>query len=739
MIEDLVLKSQDSRRSDDQDSPAFRTMEPAARTAMQDGLAMLRRRRWVVLAVLAVSILAALGYIFLSRPLYESDALLVESSDSSGDLNIEQMALQTDTDADKKLQTQVQIIAADSTLLTVVDKLQLQKDPWFYNPHGLSSKIFFWTKRPEPTDNILDGPPGVREAILKKIDKHLKVEVVPRTMVLSVSFRSPSPEMSTKVVNAIVQAYLHRNVEVRFKQMNDASSWLGEQLTGIKANAEGKQSELVKYQKDHNILLLGEDQSTNDITVKLQQLSKELVAAQTDRIMKEAKFRLASTGNPELVAQVAPNSTLSMLRQQEADLTGQYAEAVSKYGVGYPHMAELKERLQTVRNSIQREVHNITESLRLDYNGSQETEQKLSAAVDRQRAEAFKLNSDAVGYEVLEREVVATQELYQGLQEKLQEAGVLAGLKSNNTDVLNWARPSSKPAEPDAMLSLFLGVFGGGLVGCCVAFVLEKIDDKISGADDLEKMTGLPSLVVIPYRRKIKGESTTQFSYDMVTIHRPRSELAEAFRSLRSSLLLSAGTAPRLVIVTSTFPGEGKTTTAVNTALAFAQQGSRVLLIDADLRRPSVHTRLTAPYNGGLSEVLSGQRQLSDVVVPFPELPSLSLLAAGPIPPQPSEMLGSARMREVLEYARAHYDFVVLDSPPVLAVTDAVILSAVADRVVYICREGSTSRHALLRGLSVLGRVNAHFAGLVVNGVNTDGGSRYYYGSKRSRDYYLED
>jgi len=737
MIEDLVLKSQDGR-TDDQESPTLRTIEQAPRTAMQDGLAVLRRRRWVVLGVLGVSLLAALGYIFFSLPLYESAALLVESEDSSSDLNIEQM-VQTDTDEDKKLQTQVQVLTADTTILTAIDQLHLQKDPWFYNPHSLGSKIIFWKKKPEAPENVENGPAMVREAMLKKFNKHLKVEVVPRTMVLTVSFRSPSPEQSTRIVNALVDAYIKRNYQVRFKQMEDASTWLAGQLTGIKSNAETAQSKLVKYQQDHNILLLGEDQTTNDVTVKLQELSKELVAAQTDRIMKEAKFRLASTGNPELVAQVAPNSTLSMLRQQEADLAGQYGEAISKYGVGYPRMAELKERLLTVRNSIQREVQNITESLRLDYNGSQVTEQKLAAAVDRQRTEAFKLNSDAVGYEVLEREVVATQELYQGLQQKLQEAGVLAGLKSNNTDVLNIARPSSEPADPNVPVSLLLAIFGGGIIGCCAAFVLEKVDDKISGADDLEKMTGLPSLVVIPYRKRDKGESTTQFSYDMVTIHRPRSELAEAFRSLRSSLLLSAGTAPRLIIVTSTFPGEGKTTTAVNTALAFAQQGSRVLLIDADLRRPSIHTRLTAPYNGGLSEVLSGQRQLSDVVVPFPELPSLSLLAAGPIPPQPSEMLGSARMREVLEYARAHYDFVVLDSPPVLAVTDAVILSAVADRVVYICREGATSRHALIRGLSVLGRVNAHFAGLVVNGVNTDGGSRYYYGSKRSRDYYLED
>jgi succinoglycan biosynthesis transport protein ExoP len=690
---------------------------------------VLHRRRWIIVAAVVLSLGLAISYCVVVKPRYTATASIAIDPDKTDSLNLQDLGITMPggTDSQTKLETEVRILQSDTLALDVIKKLGLVDEP-----------LFFVSRDGKNLDN-----PKIRSSLLKNWQSSLTVKSVPKTNLIEISFRSKSADISSKAVNALLDCYIERNFRVKYQATMQASDWLTSQLNDIKAKSQESEQKLADYQKKSGILIWGnsDDSGDNIITDKLEELDKALTAAQADRIVKEARYRVALTGNPEALADIVPGSSIQVLRAQQADLNNQYAQATAKYGAAYPRVRQLSVQLQQVQRSLTAEVKNVTDRLRDDYESAKRAETMLNAQMNAQKAEAFKLNEGAVQLEILKREAESNRDLYEGLLKKLKEAGVVAGLKSTNVNVVDYADIPVGPSDPKIPLILALGLGGGLFLGLVGAFAIENLDNTLTSSEDAELYSGLPALVAIPRlnvrsSRRLKGASTEigPADIDRIALNRPRSHAAEAFRALRTALLLSrSGARPKTIVVTSTFPGEGKSTTSLNAAIVLAQNDSRVLLIDADLRRSSLHAKLGVGGQSGLSAVLAGAANLEDAIVPVEQLPNLHLLPGGAVPPYPAELLASATMENVLKRCSEQYDYVIIDTPPVLTVTDAVILASEVDCTLLVMRSGQTGKQALRRTRDLLWRANAKIAGLVVNAVDVDSPDHYYYHYGRSR------
>jgi succinoglycan biosynthesis transport protein ExoP len=379
----------------------------------------------------------------------------------------------------------------------------------------------------------------------------------------------------------------------------------------------------------------------------------------------------------------------------------------------------------------------IVSKVRGQYSAALQRESMLREALDKQKQEANKLNESAIEYTLLKRDVDTNRQLYEGLLQKLKEAGVSAGLKSNNFRIVDSARPPTGPIEPNIPRNLLFAAVLGLASGVGLAFLLEGLDNTVRTTEQAQLISGVASLGMIPLGSKSAREgpnpkrlvlASSKEAVELVTQVRPQSQMAESYRALRTSLLLSSiGAPPKVIMITSALPQEGKTTTSINTAVVLAQKGVRVLLIDADLRRPSIHKTLGMGPHSGLSNVLTGSTTLEQAITPSAVLPNLFVLPSGTPPPNPAELLASANMRDLLDQLRDQYDHVVIDTPPSLSVTDAVVLSPRADAVVLVIRSAQTTKQALRRSRDVLMQVNAKVVGVLLNAVDLSSPDYYYY------------
>jgi capsular exopolysaccharide synthesis family protein len=379
----------------------------------------------------------------------------------------------------------------------------------------------------------------------------------------------------------------------------------------------------------------------------------------------------------------------------------------------------------------------IASKVRGEYMTALQRENLLHDALERQKQEANKLNESAIEYTLLKRDVESNRQLYEGLLEKLKEAGVSAGLKSNNFRIVDSARPPGGPIEPNVPRNLMFSIVLGLASGIGLAFMLEGLDNTVRTTEQAQVISGLPPLGMIPLGSKSTRDgpnakrlvlAASKEAVELVTQARPQSQMAESYRALRTSLLLSnLGAPPKVIMITSALPQEGKSTTSINCAVVLAQKGVRVLLIDADLRRPSIHKTLGMGPRSGLSNVLTGSATLEQTISRTSVLPNLFVLPAGTPPPNPAELLASTQMRDLLLQLRDQYDHIVVDTPPTLSVTDAVVLSPRADAIVLVIRSGQTTKHALRRSRDILAQVNAKVAGVLLNAVDLSSPDYYYY------------
>lgn len=719
----------------------FQTLLAPQESALRDYFRILAKRLWMVIGVVvAVFGIVAIATLRSTRIYQAGGSIAINKSDPMT-FNFKDSQSASGYYDSSDVDTEVRILRSDLLALQVIRQLNLDKLQGV--PDAQSNSL-------GQTIDEMQPDSAQATAILDGFKHNLNVSLVPNTRVIEIHYRNPNKELAARVVNTLMSTYIEQNFKTKFESTMQASDWLSKQLVDLQIKVETSQEKLVKYQKEHDIL--GIDEKQNIITSKLDELNKGLTAAESDRMLKESLYRLVQSGDPETVAaavgsqgaQSAGDSSplLEKLRSQQADLKIQGAQLDTQFGSSYPKLQQLNNQLKEVDAQIQLELKKNLQHMRGEFLAAQQHENMLQAAMEKQKQEANRLNESAIEYSLLKRDLDTNRTLYEGLLERLKEAGVTASLRSNNFRIVDVARVPTAPAEPNIPRNLLFGLGFGVALGMGTAFLMEGLDNTVRTPEQAQAISALPSLGMIPLgslnpsepglRRRLSFASKEVV--ELITQARPQSQMAESYRALRTSLLLtSLGAPPKVILVTSALPQEGKTTTSINSAIVLAQKGGRVLLIDADLRRPSVHKALGLGPRTGLSNVLTGNACLQPTIIQSSLLPSLFILAAGTPPPNPAELLASVQMRDILTELRDQYDHIVIDTPPTLSVTDAVVMSPSADSVILVIRSGQTSKQALRRARDILTRVNARIAGVLLNAADLKSADYYYYYEYRGK------
>jgi len=495
----------------------------------------------------------------------------------------------------------------------------------------------------------------------------------------------------------------------------------------------------IAYERQNQIWTL--DDKQNITSQRLSDINRQLTEAQSERTRKESLYEFAKSGNLDALPQIQSNAALADLMKKQSDASSAYADALSQYGPNFPKVQRLQAQLKDFDQSIEKEKKNILDALESNYKEARQRESLLTQALDQRKAESNQMAEKLVEYNILKREAEANKTLYDGLMTKLKETAISQGLRSSNIRVVDPAMIPSTPSRPAKTRNVVLAFLIGLVGGIGLALMREYLDNTVKTPDDIERLTRLPSLAVVPQfvdsngdakkRGLLKsfGANGHEKRIELVAQNLPKSQMSEAFRALRTSILLSqADHPPQVILVTSALPREGKTTAAANLAVTLAQLGDSTVLVDADLRKPGIGRLLNLGdgKHAGLSSYLAGVSSLDLVTVPHPAIPNLAAIPTGPLPPNPADLLSSHKLADAIAELRTKYKFIVIDSPPVMAATDAVILSVLADGVLLVVRSGETAKEAFTRTRDLLNSVKSHILGVVLNAVDSNSPDYYY-------------
>jgi exopolysaccharide transport family protein len=724
---------------------------PSQESTLREYMRVLIKRRWMVAAVVAGIFMVVAIASLRQTPIYEAKSQIVINKADPNLFTFKDSMPVMDYYDQSDLDTEVRILQSDLLALQVIRQLNLDRRPEF---GGHSEKQANLVADPLQTDS------NRTSALLAGFRGNLHVTLIPNTRIIEIYFTSTDPQLAASAVNTLAATYVEQNFKTKFESTMQASDWLSKQLVDLQMKVETSQEKLVRYQKEHEIL--GIDEKQNIITEKLAEVNKEMTMAESDRMQKEAVYRQTQSNDPVAVSAAivsdsvgggtgAGSTLLDKLREQQVSLRIQIAELSTQFGPSYPKIAQLNNQVKEIDRQLQSETNKAVDHLKGQYLAALQRENMLHDSFEKQKQEANKLNESAIEYSILKRDLDSNRTLYEGLLEKLKEAGVTAGLRSNNFRIIDAARVPTSPSEPNIPRNLSFALVLGVISGIGLAFLLENMDNTVRTPEQAQAISGLPSLGMIPLGSKSAHNGATgkrlaltasKEVVETVTQVRPQSQMAESYRALRTSLLLSnLGAPPKVIMVTSALPQEGKTTTSINTAIVLAQKGVRVLLVDADLRRPSIHKTLGMGPRSGLSNVLTGSATAQQTITTSPILPNLFIMPAGTPPPNPAELLASSNMRDLLAELRQQFDHIVIDTPPTLSVTDAVVLSPRADATILVIRSGQTTKQALRRARDILTQVNAHVAGVLLNAVDLTSPDYYYYYEYQGKysHYYQEE
>ena len=696
-----------------------------------DYLVILRKHQWLILSFLITVVTVVTIASFKMKPVYEAAARVEVDKESQLNMQFpdDQNAYDEYVDMDTYLETQAKILQSETLAMQTIRSLDLGKYPEF----GGTS---------EPTAFGRGGASRPRPAILGEFLGDLNVSRVPDSRLIEVRFDSENPQLAAEVVNAHLQNYIEQNFKSKYDATLQASNWLSSELEELRIKVEKSEDARLAYERENQIWQINEKQ---DITTqKLADLSKAVTEAQTDLSGKEAAYRMAMLGDVDAVPAVRDNSGIQGLENTKSEVDEQYADASSQYGPNFPKVQRLAEKQKQVDADLAKARQVALDGIREDYNTARSHVEILQEALDKQKAEANDVAEKLVQYNILEHDAESNKQLYDGLLQKLKEAGITAGLRSSNIRVVDPALVPTSPSRPHKAHNILLAVLIGLVGGIGLAFFREYLDNTVKSPDDIQSLTGLPSLAVVPslpgsnghrghrlsrLTREVSPQISDGPRVELLAYVQPKSQISEAFRALRTSLLLSqAEHPPQVILVTSALPREGKTTAAVNLAVTLAQLGDRTLLVDSDMRKPGIRRalNLTTTKEGGLSSYLAGVCTLDEVTIPHPAISNLAALTTGPVPPSPADLLSSHRMREGIAELRRRYKFIVIDSPPIMAATDAVILSALTDGVLLVVRSGETPKEAFTRARDLLAAVKCRLLGVVLNAVDSSAPDYYY-------------
>lgn len=694
-----------------------------------DYLIILRKHQWLILTFLLTVVTVVTVATFKMKPVYQATALVEVDKEAQNVLPFQtEDAYSEYMDTEDYIDTQIKILQSETLALDTIRSLDLASYPEFGGVSGAQ------LVRPA-------GAGDRRPAILGAFLGRLGVRRVPNSRLIEVTFSAQSPQLAAQVVNAHLQNYIEENFKSKYDATTQASGWLSSELEELRLQVEKSEDARIAYQRQNQIWQIDEKQ--NITTQKLGDLSEAVTTAQTDLAQKEANYRMAQEGGIDAVAAMTNNGVIQDLLKRQSALDESYADAVNRYGPNFPKVQRIIDQQKEVQVDLGKARQAVIDGLRQDYETAKQRVSLLQDELNAQKVQADDMAEKLVQYNILQHDAQANKQLYDGLQEKLKEATISAGLRSSNIRIVDPALVPTTPSAPRKTRNILLSILVGLVGGIGLAVFREYLDNTVKSPDDIEALTGLPSLAVVPalpdasgrhgrFSRLVSDGAAPEVvspRVELLSYVQPKSQISEAFRALRTSLLLSqAEHPPQVILVTSSLPREGKTTAAVNLAVTLAQLGDRTLLVDSDLRKPGIRRalNLSATKEGGLSSYLAGVSSLEDVMIPHPAISNLTVLTTGPVPPSPADLLSSHRMREGLQDLRRQFKFIVIDSPPIMAATDAVVLSALTDGVLLVVRSGNTPKEAFTRSRDLLAGVKCRLLGVVLNAVDSSAPDYYY-------------
>jgi succinoglycan biosynthesis transport protein ExoP len=688
-------------------APAF-TAPVAADTTLTDSWVTIRKRKWIIIGF------ALLGFIYgwyqssIQPRLYVSYGTIEIHTGASNQYRLSGGGSSGSGDG---LATQMAILKSGSLLFSVATDLNLANNPDFSGPSPVYRNI---------------NDPVIRQSVVGTLQAIIGVASVPRTDLVGISCSTGNPKLSADIINKLVLAYINHSFQSREDSTKRVATFFSHTLDDLKQEAQDSQQEMMDLQK--RLGVLGFDPSVNTITANLNDISKAAENAELVRLQAETRYHFLASLDPKILAissESSRDTTIATLRLQLDAAENQLNQMDVLYGPNNPKEKAVHQQIAIINDELGDEEKRLLQESNQVYLADKNDEDQTKAVLQEKQ-------TDLLEYNQRQREFASNQALYDGLHQRLRTAGVEAGLESTEIDIVDAALPPLGPTLKPRSSMLVVNTVVMFIVGLVASFLLDSLDTGLRTVAEIETVSNLPSLALIPRSRRIAADSSTASPAmrNVGMLASPKSQFAESFRALRTSLLLSiAGGEPRVILLSSATPGEGKTTVSINLACVLTQRNVRVLLIDADLRRPTVHHRFGLNGKVGLTSVLTGALTLDQAIQKVPEMPLLDILVSGPVPPFPTEMLGSQTMHELIEKCRGIYTHIVMDSPPLLSVTDSVVLAREADAVVLIVRHGKSSKQALRRGRDLLLRSGSRVTGIVLNAVDLSSPEYYaYYG-----------
>jgi capsular exopolysaccharide synthesis family protein len=687
-------------------------------------LILLKRRWTVITATLVLGTMTAIVS-FRTQPVYEATARVEVEADtpqiqSLNDLFRGEVGYTDDT----FLQTQVNVLKSENLAWRTVQQL------------GLGEKSEFAPGGGAPAPSVT----AAQNELIQSFRGHLRVALMRDSRMIEVTFDSTDPTLAARAANALVNNYTEYNFHQKYDATRQASGFMEQQLDELKAKVEKSQQAMVDYERQHLIVDVGDRQSV--VEQKLGALSQDLTNAQSERMQKQSLYDLVTSNDSEAVL-TTQDGLLQSLDEKYATLREDYVDAVGQYGPNFPKVKRLQDQMNEVQSLMDHERKRMVARIHDDYMVALGRERLLSAAVANQKEEVGKLNQLSIEHNLLKREFETNQQLYASLLQHLKDATVSAGLRATNIHQVDSALVPTYPVRPRTFYNIQISMLVGLVLGITLALIMESMDTSIKSAEDLERILGVPALAVIPLARstawlRMSGDKSRSHDVESIVLKHPTSALAESYHILRTAILLStAPRPPQALLVTSAQPGEGKTCTALNLALGLAQRGVPVVLVDADMRRPGIARALDVTANGaGLSTILSGGHTLDEALRQYESVPNLWVIPAGPEAPNPADLLSSPTMAKLLQELRGRFDHIVLDSAPLLMVTDATILSGLVDGTVMVVESGVMARRGLARAHRILTTTGGRILGGVLNKWDARSEGYYAYYGSYYRGYY---
>ncbi|HUI26156.1 MAG TPA: polysaccharide biosynthesis tyrosine autokinase [Candidatus Kryptonia bacterium] len=721
-----------------------------AETHLRDYWRVVVKHRWVIVLFSLIVVVTTAFITFTTERTYTAETTLQIEKQAPHVVKIEEV-VQPDVFGLEKYdyyQTQFRILESRTLAASVIRDLGLENDPRFLSGgqpgflrRAVAAMRGLFSSGPAVDPDATEI--GVDPRLIDLYLDLLEVEPVKNSRLVRIRYSTHDPSLSAQIANAHAAAYIQQGMENRYHATGEAQHFLEAKLTELKQKVEQTEAALNRYRKEHQIISL--DSRENIVVGRLDDLNKRLTMAQTERIQYESQYRLIQKRAYEALPAVIESPLIQHLKQSAAELEQKYALMAEKFKPAYPAMIQLKSEVDAAHARLDAEIQKVVGGIESGYLAAMGREDELRAQLDAQKDAALDLKENSVDYNMLKRDVDTSHALYESTLARMKETTVADSLRVSNVTVVDKAETPLFASRPKRALNILLSVIASLVLGTGLAFFFEYLDNTLKTPEEVERFVRVPALGLVPSfagsaaanpagATGVPALAASVLPRELVTLHHSRSVVSEAYRTIRTAILLSsADNAPRVLLVTSGQAGEGKTVTAVNTAITLAQSGARVLVVDADMRRPRCHRVLGAENGHGLSTLLTGQGDLHDTVRPT-QIDNLFFISSGPIPPNPAELVGSVRMRETLALLREGFDYVLIDSPPVLPVTDGVLLATMVDGVVLVVKGQQTPKDVVRKARERLDYARAKVLGVVLNDVDVNSGD--YYHNRYTYSYY---